>query len=288
MITDKLRATATVLAAVILCVTLAALPAVADEDLMIFNAIVDDAAGEITINGADFPKHPFVTFDGEEAVIVGTPTESEIVIELPSGTKPATYRITVGEDWDDDECFDDNDCFEVAVFGPADGGPKTVFVTSGGFNGDLKTRGGALTGLRGGDALCQAAAEDGVVPPGTYIAWLSTDQKDAIDRLPANTSGYILPNGTQVAASKAALVSGSLDNKIDQNERGDTLSIPRGVFTGTFADGTSHPDNCNHWTTSVFGTNRGRGGNTSRKNAEWTNLGAGTCDSSNRLYCFQR
>lgn len=72
-------------------------------------------------------------------------------------------------------------------------GPKTVFLTSNTYNADLKSAGGALTGLRGADEICQAAAENGNVPPGTYIAWLSTSTKDAIDRLPDNFAGYMMP-----------------------------------------------------------------------------------------------
>ena len=87
-------------------------------------------------------------------------------------------------------------------------GSKTVFVTSLTFPADLKRFSHAgLSALRGADDICQAAAEHGVVPIGHYIAWLSTPFKDAIDRLPPNTSGYFLPSGVKVADDNSDLVS---------------------------------------------------------------------------------
>lgn len=94
--------------------------------------------------------------------------------------------------------------FLTALAGPvyADPNEKTVFVTSATFSGNLG-------GLTGADDKCQAAADGpaSIVPPGTYIAWLSTSVKDAIDRLPANTSGYFLPSGKKVADSTTDVAS---------------------------------------------------------------------------------
>ena len=90
MMTRPLRAAVAGLAAIILSMALAAQPAFADDDsLAIFDATVDDGAGEITIGGQGFPDDPMVTFDGAAATIVGPTSETEIVIELPDGTPPA-------------------------------------------------------------------------------------------------------------------------------------------------------------------------------------------------------
>ncbi len=114
-----IRASATSFAAsVLLCAALFGYPASAlgDSESTISSAIVDETAGELTITGAGFPDDPLVTFNGVEAVILGTPTTTEIVIELPPGTPNGSYRITVGEWTEEPECFDDDeDCFEVAV-----------------------------------------------------------------------------------------------------------------------------------------------------------------------------
>lgn len=131
-------------------------------------------------------------------------------------------------------------------------GPKTVFVTSGAWNGDLKTAGMGIDGLSGADNLCQAAANrSGLIPPGIYIAWLSTPATDARDRLPANAFGYVLPDGvTIVADNKADLLDGSLDNSIDQTEFGATIGSTH-VWTGTFASGLAAGDLvvCSGWET---------------------------------------
>ena len=127
MMTRPLRAVVAGLAAIILSMALAAQPAFADDDdsLAIFDATVDDGAGEITIGGQGFPDDPMVTFDGAAATIVGPTSETEIVIELPDGTPPGSYRIAVGEWEDTPECFDDDtDCFEVAVGAVGPDGPE--------------------------------------------------------------------------------------------------------------------------------------------------------------------
>lgn len=175
-------------------------------------------------------------------------------------------------------------------------GPKTVFVTSGTFTGDLLTQGEALSGLRGGDEICQDAAEEGIVPPGTYIAWLSNSNKDAKDRLPPNNSGFFLPDGvTKVADDKTDLTNGSIDHRMDQDEFGDPVPAFGLVWTGTSGDGTRYPlpgPDCTGWTLEGSGAGGvgefGRVGSPGAVNGLWTNLQAETCDGFFHLYCFQR
>jgi hypothetical protein len=184
------------------------------------------------------------------------------------------------------------------------GGPKTVFVTSQTFHGDLRTQGGALTGLRGGDEICQAAAENGIVPPGTYIAWLSTSVKDAIDRLPANTSGYFLPSGRKVADSKSDVVSRTdlvdpanqpfrSGRVIDEDELGG-VGILGAVWTGTHSDGRASAATCNDWTVggaggwvSVAEYGVWRRGITGQPRGYVLDCGPGAAFEA-RIYCFQR
>ncbi len=193
------------------------------------------------------------------------------------------------------------------ALGPCPGiGSKTVFVTSGTFTGDLKTQGGALTGLRGGDEICQAAAEQGVVPPDTYIAWLSTSAKDAIDRLSDGATEYVLPSGIKVADGKADLVSCPgdicLDHPISEDEFGIALvGADNFVWTGTTAAGTAKSalEECDGWSTDAGG-NFGSVGRTGDAGCGpgppvgvlcseiWTNDSFGACGGSFGLYCFQR
>src|SRR5262245_5083470 len=59
---------------------------------------------------------------------------------------------------------------------------KRVFVTTKSYPADLKTAGGAVSGVAGGDSLCTRdalAAQLG----GNWKAWLSNDTVSAIDRI---------------------------------------------------------------------------------------------------------
>ncbi len=183
-------------------------------------------------------------------------------------------------------------------------GPKTVFVTSGVFTGDFRMEGGAATGLRGGDNICQAASERGVVPPAIYIAWLSTPAKDAIDRLPANTSGYFLPSGTKVADDKADLVTCPpnakgdyvcLDHPINEDEFGNVIVVVASVtpvWTGTLRNGTFGYSDCDGWAAGAGAS--GWYGRVHDKSLipgdfdTWTSYSVTTCGSTFHLYCFQR
>ena len=72
-------------------------PAAATAQLKIHRAEVDEIAGTITITGVQFgAPTPTVTFDGVPVSVVShTPTE--VVINLPAGTTPGTYLVTVAQ-----------------------------------------------------------------------------------------------------------------------------------------------------------------------------------------------
>ena len=175
--------------------------------------------------------------------------------------------------------------------GGGGGGSKTVFVTSESFTADLRSEGMAPTGLRGGDELCQAAAENGIVPPGQYIALLSNSDKDAIDRLPANPDGYFLPNGVKVADDTAALfdtATVSLLASIDIDEFGNSI-LQEDVWTGTLVDGTFSGNACDDWSNSESTFNFfGLFGLSDETGEAWLNESPGICGLTSHLYCVQR
>ena len=202
-----------------------------------------------------------------------------------------------GLDCADDEIAKlDNDIWICAADdtggGDGGGGPKTVFVTSEIFTADLRSQGMAPTGLRGGDELCQAAAENGIVPPGQYIALLSTSDKDAIDRLPANPDGYFLPDGTKLADDTAALFDTgaiSLLAPIDVDEFGNSAGGNSDTWTGTSEDGTYSGDACDDWSNETYpsGFFANFGYNTETDEL-WLYESLGICSLTAHLYCIQR
>jgi hypothetical protein len=161
--------------------------------------------------------------------------------------------------------------------------PKRVFVTSDVFNG-------FMGGESSVDARCIAAADRAGLG-GSWVAWISADGKNAIDRI-EHDGPYQRLDGLRVVRNKAQLASGVLTNPIDVLETGERFGGEIRVWTGTRANGAAGVD-CNNWSTSnalVFGTL----GELNRTNAGWTdNGGTGPtrdwgCQTVARLYCFER
>jgi hypothetical protein len=148
---------------------------------------------------------------------------------------------------------------------------------------------GDLGGLAGADAICQELAEDAGLT-GTWTAWLSDDNADAIDRIPDGQ--YQLVDGTVIADDKDDLTDGFLKAPIGLNEFGSPWEA--NVWTGTQPDGTDAGENCSNWT-----ENSGSGGCSAgdsgcgvfgilATNPNWTqstDFGV-NCNESNSLYCF--
>ena len=126
----------------------------------------------------------------------------------------------------------------------------TAFQTSGGFDGNLG-------GLIGADATCQAAADGptSIVPPGTYLAWLSDDVDSPSTRFTRSTKPYRLPDGTKFADNYADLTDGFLRRPLNMTATGAIRSDA--VWTNTAPDGTpievTASLTCENWT-STFGS----------------------------------
>lgn len=160
---------------------------------------------------------------------------------------------------------------------------RIVFVTSDAY------RASQLGSLAGADALCQAAAESSELRlDGTYRAWLSAGGESPATRFNRSTAPYILPNGTQVAASFAALVATNPEVAIDLDENGKPVIFERPVWTATGADGLPSPGavDCEDWSSDfslgTVGLPYFIGGGI------WTNAGALRCGSEAHLYCFEQ
>jgi hypothetical protein len=164
-------------------------------------------------------------------------------------------------------------------------------VSSGQWNGNLG-------GLVGADAKCQNLAAAANLP-GTYMAWLSTDQGSPSTRFTQSTIPYVLVNGTKVADNYADLTDGSIDARIDRTETGGQVpnssawcsASTRLAWTGTSGAGVLTTPNCNNFTNGTDFQNS-RAGDAATQNLNSTNwtlcAGLVTCDDAISLYCFQQ
>lgn len=164
--------------------------------------------------------------------------------------------------------------------------PKTVFVTS-------MTYTGNLGGLSGADTLCAARASAAGLS-GTYLAWLSMGSSSPATRFTQSSGPYGRTDGKEVAADWTALISGSLENAIDVDEFGNAVStstLPY-VWTNTKAIGgetlaTDSPSTCANFA-SASGANTGKVGAASADDTNWSATGAFVCSVDLHLYCFEQ
>jgi hypothetical protein len=166
-------------------------------------------------------------------------------------------------------------------------GPKTVFVTSETYTGDLG-------GLAGADSKCQARAKAAGLS-GVYLAWLSDYSDWPAKRFSRAGSPYRLVDGSVVANDWSSLTSGTLRHAIDRTELGGapaTTDTPCGgasVWTNTRADGSldNEANSCGDWTDSIGG-----GAALGLVNAQasgWTaDCWGGVCGGHASLYCFEQ
>lgn len=153
-----------------------------------------------------------------------------------------------------------------------------VFVTSTSYNGNLG-------GLSGADAKCTARATAAGLD-GQYIAWLSDQIIIAKDRIP--DAQYTLKDGTVIANNKTDLTDGSIQNKINKDEFGNSVTSLY-ALTGTTASGYRGVHNCSSWTSSSS-SDRANTGSFDYINSWWTDMGSmgyAYCNNAGRLYCFQ-
>jgi hypothetical protein len=168
-------------------------------------------------------------------------------------------------------------------------GNARVFVTSA-----QQANGGDLGGTPGADATCASAATAAGLG-GTWNAWLSDSRSPATSRVYHASGAYTLVDGTTVvAASYAALVSGTLAHAIDFTEKGALVNDGQTeVWTGfDLAGGLSGycTQSGKDWA-SMAASNTGTPmvGHLDATDPTWTYAYLQTCDRTNvRLYCFER
>jgi cysteine-rich repeat protein len=167
---------------------------------------------------------------------------------------------------------------------------RRVFVTSSLHNGNLG-------GLAGADAICNMRAQEANLP-GTYMAWISTDQRNGTPatRFTQSTEPYVRLDNVTVAANWADLVDGTLDNPINVTELGGAPPLGNHqcaqgqdpiAWTGTNADGTFTPGNCFNWNSTQ--PQAGIWGQIDATSDFWSKwCQGGMCSWTASLYCFQQ
>jgi hypothetical protein len=139
------------------------------------------------------------------------------------------------------------------------------------------------------DTLCQELADSATLG-GEWVAWTSTSEMDAIDKLDPDGGPYVLLNdgATVVAIDNADLLDGELAQNIGLTELGMPTEGAINVWTGTSIDGTLSPHNCEDWTVPSNEASSTFGAASSTSNC-WTDCGGQLiCTGHVRVYCFER
>jgi hypothetical protein len=166
---------------------------------------------------------------------------------------------------------------------------KIVFVTTNVYAANLG-------GTAPYHAACQAEATAAGLP-GTYKAWVSTTSTPNDNPAATFTQSpvpYVLPDSTQVAANWSSFATYTHSNDLDEGTSGTPITGVN-ALTGTYADGTASPNNCNNWT-NISPSAQGGGGVTglpsdSSSSGNWSDFPpyAFECSATLlHLYCVQQ
>jgi hypothetical protein len=220
-------------------------------------------------------------------VLVG----AAVVVALACGGSSSTDDESValpdrrdgGADATDDAAtVDGPDASDATITGCADASPtceRIVFATSGQYVGNN------IGGIAGADTRCQNRAAASILPAVSarrFRAWISTQASAVRDRLVHGTAAYRMPSGTIVANDWTDLTDGNLQEGIDEDENG--AAADGQAWTGTNADGTNGPNECDAWGPSG---GVGRVGNVGGRQNGWTDSASVGCGQSHRIYCFE-
>jgi cysteine-rich repeat protein len=171
---------------------------------------------------------------------------------------------------------------------------KIVFVSSQLYDANLG-------GLAGADAKCQALA-DAASLPGTYLAWLSTDEVNGTPatRFTQSAMPYRTVTGVTIADNWADLIDSTLDSQLNVTELGGPAPVGNNgcgggnfptVWSATSFNGTlaNASYTCTNWTSTVSNFGSIWGLATDTANGWWSYwCSGGLCGWTSALYCFQQ
>lgn len=197
---------------------------------------------------------------------------------------PAAIERLDGIDNDCDDQVDDDPLPYWTVFATRDGYTGAIL------NGGLEDDGRHIPDrLERADYLCTQAAlaEDSVVPPGDYVAWISDSTRDAVVRI-AGDGTFVNAGGELLAVDRASLVTPPyLLSGITYMENGAEVGAVKRFWTGTDRHGEATLPNCADWTT-VTGQD-GAAGHVFESGTEWSEYGnSRDCLRITKLVCIQQ
>ena len=156
-------------------------------------------------------------------------------------------------------------------------GPNRIFVSS-------TVHTGSFGGTAGGDAICQARADEAGLE-GTFVAWLGATAVSML-ALIENERGWVLVDGSPVAARPSDFFTSAIIGPIARDEYGRDVrpTLPR-FWTGTEADGRSSAA-CRDWT-SASAAEMAFVGAPQVGGQYAINAALVSCDSPSRLLCLE-
>jgi len=143
-----------------------------------------------------------------------------------------------------------------------------------------------MMGAANGDSNCNVLVMGIPAMAGrTFVAWLSSGESNAKDRIGTSQLPYRLVDGTtKVASNTADLLDGTLDAPIDHNELGAKVGAPLPVWTGTTTAGLATAEHCSGWSGAGTATT----GLLTNKDATWTTGDTADCMALRRIYCIEK
>jgi hypothetical protein len=203
----------------------------------------------------------------------GGPSSGGPKSDAQADTGPSYYAY----DASDDVAENPGDGGVVGESSTSDAG-KRVFTTQATMNGNLG-------GLAGADLKCTQAAQAAGLG-GNWVAWLSTMNADAKDRVTSAGPWTQIGQATP-AVTKAQLTNPPIGSELRRNELGLNISGNQNfVWTASDADGTFLDDDCEGWT-SAGAVNHAASGDARTTSPAWTAAVPRDCNLSLHLYCFE-
>jgi hypothetical protein len=247
--------------------------------LIATQSIVDTAAGTLTMTDPGgktttcAPTCSFSTSCGTPFTLTATPKAGS---GLASWNDPTSY------------CTGSNPSCVAKAINPT----NTIIATFSPYNLAFVTSGAYSPNVGGtavADRTCQTLAGNAGLPgASSFVAFLSTDGVNAIDRLPANAQGWLRTDFLPFAASRANIQNGTLWYPLVLTETATLAPLGTDVYTGSRTDATANPGyNCNAWTNATASYNLQTGA-LGGGPGNWLTWGTGNCTqvTAGRLYCF--